>query len=350
MRPRVVDWSLLALVLLGIGTGLWSFLIGDPQGRLLFVAHGALGIAILGVIAAKLRRVTPLLISPKAQCPSMEVGVVTAIAALTTVGIGLWWVVMQSPVAYPNGMILHTTAAFLLLGFCLWHLWLRYRPMTRRDIGDRRSLLRLLAILGSGGVLWAGVEASQHALKTAGSRRRFTGSRLANDNAVGDFPVTMWMLDRPEPIQAEQYTLQVGGLVETPLRFSTAELAQLRQASLRATIDCTGGWYSEQEWQGIAVRDLLVRAQLLANATFVRFRSVTGYRWSLPMVEAAETLLATHVGGVPLDHGHGAPLRLVAPGRRGFQWVKWVAAVEVLEEPDVGQWAAIFTSGIDSGT
>ena len=35
-------------------------------------------------------------------------------------------------------------------------------------------------------------------------------------------------------------------------------------------------------------------------------------------------MLATRVGGELLWHGHGAPLRLVAPGRRGYDWVKWV--------------------------
>jgi DMSO/TMAO reductase YedYZ molybdopterin-dependent catalytic subunit len=91
----------------------------------------------------------------------------------------------------------------------------------------------------------------------------------------------------------------------------------------------------------------MAQAQPHSNARYVRFRSVTGYRWSLPVGEASQVILATHVGGKPLDHGHGAPLRLVAPGRRGFQWVKWVVAVEVLDAPDRGQWAAIFTSGLD---
>jgi DMSO/TMAO reductase YedYZ molybdopterin-dependent catalytic subunit len=78
----------------------------------------------------------------------------------------------------------------------------------------------------------------------------------------------------------------------------------------------------------------------------VSFVSATGYRWSVPLSEARSLMLATHVGGVALDHGHGAPLRLVAPGRRGFQWVKWVREVRVMEGEDLGQWAVIFTSGL----
>jgi DMSO/TMAO reductase YedYZ molybdopterin-dependent catalytic subunit len=64
----------------------------------------------------------------------------------------------------------------------------------------------------------------------------------------------------------------------------------------------------------------------------------------LPLAEARQALLALQVGDELRDHGHGAPLRLVAPGRRGFQWVKWVTQIEVLTKPDLGQWAAIFLS------
>jgi hypothetical protein len=347
MRARVVDWSLLTLVGVGIITGLWSFLVGDPQGRLVFIAHGALGMAIIGVLIAKVRRVTPVVLSAKGGRRSMAAGVLTTVAALLTVLLGVWWVVMQTPTNYPNGMILHTTMAFILLGFSLWHLRLRFRPLKKRDLQDRRSMLRLIAILLGGGVVWAGVESGQRVFGSVGSHRRFTGSRLEGDGKGSDFPVTMWMFDRPDVINIEQSILEVGGAVTTPLRFAASELAQLPQSSLYATLDCTGGWYTEQEWYGIAVAELMAQAEPKASATTVRFRSVTGYRWSLPLAEAAQTLLATHVGGRPLSHGHGAPLRLVAPGRRGFQWVKWVVAVEVLDVPDMGQWGAIFTSGLD---
>jgi len=71
---------------------------------------------------------------------------------------------------------------------------------------------------------------------------------------------------------------------------------------------------------------------------------VTGYRWSLPLGEASAALLATHVGGEPLSHDHGAPARLVAPGRRGFEWVKWVTRIELAAAPDPGQVLSQYTS------
>ena len=59
--------------------------------------------------------------------------------------------------------------------------------------------------------------------------------------------------------------------------------------------------------------------------------SVTGYYRRFSLDEARRYVLATHVGGRELSHGHGYPLRLVAPGKRGFEWVKWVASIEVNE-------------------
>ena len=73
--------------------------------------------------------------------------------------------------------------------------------------------------------------------------------------------------------------------------------------------------------------------------------SVTGYRWSFPLAEARGFLLATRVGGDRLSHGHGFPVRLVAPDRRGFQWVKWVSRIEVRRRRDATQYLATLVSG-----
>jgi DMSO/TMAO reductase YedYZ molybdopterin-dependent catalytic subunit len=43
-------------------------------------------------------------------------------------------------------------------------------------------------------------------------------------------------------------------------------------------------------------------------------------------------LLAFKVAGEPLTPVHGFPARLVAPGWRGYNWVKWVQSIEVSRE------------------
>ena len=61
--------------------------------------------------------------------------------------------------------------------------------------------------------------------------------------------------------------------------------------------------------------------------------SVTGYYRKFSLEAAQDFLLATHVTEETLSHGHGYPVRLVAPGRRGFEWVKWVTEIEFSETP-----------------
>jgi len=142
----------------------------------------------------------------------------------------------------------------------------------------------------------------------------------------------------------------VSGLVAESREFTAAELAV--DDETEALLDCTSGWYTVQRWRGIRVGDLLsaaggTEARGETRPAYVRFVSVTGYRWSLPLEEAEDALLATHVGEDQLAHGHGAPARLVAPGRRGFQWVKWVTRVEVRSRRDPAQWVVTLISGFD---
>jgi DMSO/TMAO reductase YedYZ molybdopterin-dependent catalytic subunit len=61
--------------------------------------------------------------------------------------------------------------------------------------------------------------------------------------------------------------------------------------------------------------------------------SATGYARRFPIGDAASMLLATKANERPLSVGHGSPARLVAPGRRGFWWVKWVERIETSGTP-----------------
>jgi DMSO/TMAO reductase YedYZ molybdopterin-dependent catalytic subunit len=101
---------------------------------------------------------------------------------------------------------------------------------------------------------------------------------------------------------------------------------------LTATLDCTGGWYATQVWRGVRL-DRLLRESGADGDQSIDVRSVTGYWRRFPASDARNLLLATRAGDEPLSRGHGAPARLVAPGRRGFWWVKWVASIEPSGRP-----------------
>jgi DMSO/TMAO reductase YedYZ molybdopterin-dependent catalytic subunit len=100
---------------------------------------------------------------------------------------------------------------------------------------------------------------------------------------------------------------------------------------VRATLDCTSGWYCTQTWTGVPVARLLTDVD--PGHRSVRVRSLTGYDRYLPLSDLDRLVLAVAVDGAPLTPGHGYPARLVAPGRRGFWWVKWVTAIDVTDEP-----------------
>ena len=79
--------------------------------------------------------------------------------------------------------------------------------------------------------------------------------------------------------------------------------------------------------------DMVRAARPTASARSVVARSVTGYYRQFSLDDADDLILATRVTGERLSHGHGFPARLAAPGRRGFEWVKWVVEIEVSEVP-----------------
>jgi DMSO/TMAO reductase YedYZ molybdopterin-dependent catalytic subunit len=118
----------------------------------------------------------------------------------------------------------------------------------------------------------------------------------------------------------------------------TVPISELRARAVPVTarLDCTSGWFADAEWSGVPL-DALLAADRLAGASSILVSSVTGYRRRFPAAEADTLWLATGFQGGPLTAGSGAPVRLVAPNRRGFWWVKWVASVELSDTPAYAQ-------------
>jgi DMSO/TMAO reductase YedYZ molybdopterin-dependent catalytic subunit len=355
MRPRLVDWTLFALTAFIAGSGFASWLLLDPEAAPIIVIHAAAGVAILVPLFWKLRRVEPRVTHARAWDWKTPLSIGTALAALGAVITGFVWVHAQWPTGYPNGMHLHIVFGLALCLLIALHMLARLKLPAKRDLQGRRDLLRWLGMAGLGAVALPAQDVINNSLNLPGAQRRFTGSRNAGDFTGSAMSITNWMFDHPAPVDPTTWRLRFTGAVDQPLTLRLDDLSSLLQAQgkpddlteITATLDCTGGWHSTQRWRGVRVSDLLERAGVAPDAQHISFISITGYRWSLPIGEARDALLATHYGEEPLQHWHGAPLRLVAPGRRGFMWVKWVTEVRVLREADSGQWIVIFTSGLD---
>lgn len=224
---------------------------------------------------------------------------------------------------------LHIYVAVPLLALMAWHAWRRRWIVRRPESRDRRAFLRGGSLALGGSLVWL-------ALRSWQRRRRFTGS-YEMGSFGGFFPRVSWINDRPDPLDLESWRLELSGLVERPLRLSYAAVLERATAKVTATLDCTGGWYTTQEWQGVPLETLLAESGLREGARSLRVESVTGYWRRYDLEDARRWLLATGVAGAPLTHGHGGPLRLVAPGRRGYAWVKWITRIEVEGLPAVWQ-------------
>jgi DMSO/TMAO reductase YedYZ molybdopterin-dependent catalytic subunit len=345
VTPRGTDWSLALLVALGLATGLSTWFAGSRESAWVFAAHAALGVALALVLVWKLRRVWARIVSTSRWDGRTGAALAALALVVAALGSGIAWS-SGANVAFAGMSLLgwHVVAGLALGGLVLAHALARARPLRAGDVRDRRQFLVAAGVGAAAVAAWAVQRPAQRALGLAGARRRFTGSYTTGSFAGNDFPTTSWVADRPRPLDAASYGLRLHGAVDRPRRLAVADLD--RGDELTATLDCTGGFASTQRWRGVSVGRLLDQAGVAADGAHVRVVSHTGYRWSFALADARGLLLATHVGGEPLTHGHGAPCRLVVPGHRGFQWVKWVTRIEVHADADLGAAASTVWSSL----
>jgi DMSO/TMAO reductase YedYZ molybdopterin-dependent catalytic subunit len=70
------------------------------------------------------------------------------------------------------------------------------------------------------------------------------------------------------------------------------------------------------------------------NGTVADGRQVS-YQFSVSrqLAESTVPILATHIGGEPIDEIHGGPIRLIVPGHYAMKSVKWLIRVEGVTRP-----------------
>lgn len=143
------------------------------------------------------------------------------------------------------------------------------------------------------------------------------------------------------------YELQVGGLVEQPLRLGLAELRRMPKSVQVTKHCCIQGWSAVGQWGGVELRRIIDLCRPLASARYIAFCAFDnknetepsaggpGYFYGTIHIDLArdpQTILAYEMNGEPLPIAHGAPLRLRVETQLGFMMVKYIQRIEFIAD------------------
>lgn len=136
------------------------------------------------------------------------------------------------------------------------------------------------------------------------------------------------------------YRLQIGGLVENPVELSLDDLRAMPSQEQITQHFCIQGWSGVAKWGGVPMRSIIDLVKPLPTATAVAFYSFAeggdgGTYYDVHTMEGMRhelALLAYDMNGEPLSVLHGAPLRLRNEIQLGFKMVKWIRAIEFVDD------------------
>jgi DMSO/TMAO reductase YedYZ molybdopterin-dependent catalytic subunit len=155
-------------------------------------------------------------------------------------------------------------------------------------------------------------------------------------------------------ISDQSWTLDVAGLVSTPVRLSYPDMLLMPSVRQAVTLECAGNppggaLVGTSVWSGVSLATLLKEAGVRQRASTVVLHGAdsgdgegipagTHFARAIPLEKAMEpsTLLAYEMNGDPLPAAHGFPVRALVSGWYGMDSVKWLTRIEVLDQPFAG--------------
>ncbi|ALI02896.1 protein-methionine-sulfoxide reductase catalytic subunit MsrP [Pseudomonas sp. FW306-02-F02-AA] len=173
------------------------------------------------------------------------------------------------------------------------------------------------------------------------------------------FFVRYHLANLPTSIDADNYQLQIKGLVDKPLSLSLAELKALgKTVEVVAVNQCSGnsrgygsprvfgaqlgnGSVGNARWTGIPLKAVLEQAGVQAGAKQVTFRGLDHpvlpttpefiKALGIDLALSDEPMIAWAMNGTDIPFLNGYPIKLIVPGYFGTYWVKHLSEIEVID-------------------
>jgi DMSO/TMAO reductase YedYZ molybdopterin-dependent catalytic subunit/thiosulfate reductase cytochrome b subunit len=183
------------------------------------------------------------------------------------------------------------------------------------------------------------------------SRQHYPEEKISPFFRVNGYPPASEDYRRLAAGGFRDYRLEVGGLVRHPVSLSLQELRGLGEQSQITKHNCIQGWTAIGEWAGVPLARVVDLAQPTPAARHIVFHAmddkgetqgegyVGHYYGSIPLFLARDpqSMLALEMNGEALPIAHGAPVRVRLETQLGFKMVKWVKAIEFVDDyRDIG--------------
>jgi len=183
-------------------------------------------------------------------------------------------------------------------------------------------------------------------------REVFTSALTPNDL----FFVRWHMPVIPTQIDPSSYKIKVHGLVDKELTLSLESLKKdYKQVEITAVLQCGGNSRSAfnpiangiqwgagavgcARWKGVSLKDILEKASVQKDATFIGFNGkeravyseTANFIREMKLEDLNENIiLAYEMNGEDLPYLNGYPLRLVIPGNYSDSWIKMISNITV---------------------